>query len=785
MKIEGAPKPGLPSTIKEVQGEEELAGNTKEFLKTREFAKKAYENGRRAILAAVLSLSLFQNPASVEKTSRENSITAGHIDNLSGTLGKIFTPEQMEEYEESPVPLPGFLHDSFVQKKLIELDALFDISPENIREISENGEEFFLLITNTGAWEAIKKIRKNFPEGHKPGLDFLPLNNLDMLRNPKYVKGLEILAKIKMSEKRRYDFTEQIIRIADNPEAQKTLERLSSLGAQLDFSVLILTEFTAGHENELDVKTLNDFMDKNPNRNLLKNSKNAIGGLGLNELINDETGYWNNFFSNPKNKKGIEKLYSAGCDLSFILGLGREYVENIKDPDFLEIVSRLKILSEIGLLTLHEDSLFGGNEVSVMLECLSPYYDFKSGVGFKELREDLKNLSFTGDEPLSLEEVLMQPSISPQKEAVSNIFENLNRMVSPEDRNIEKFLQDPALSLVYRLGYQNKDNLPSFIKNFDNRGQVECVMWVARNMYVQGLTATPENFEKVFNETMKARLNPELLEESLFAGRNIAFFADNEKWKANNDRILTEDRFGTETAFRKINEQKPAQCILFKAEQDKESLKKVKEDFLSFISSKKNLTIVIDAHGSPTEISLTNGSFEESTGRTAEDKKNESVNYLELASALERRFDNGHVGTPILLGTNCFSQNFIRNLYGELIRINKEKKKNIPLPIACGTSEYGQPGFSSYPEEKPAGEYGNQFFYALFHGKERKKVKHLIELGVSDKTSSNVSVFIPPGKVENKKNNNKISKKTFYFQIAKKQSTLDKIHEMFHPEEEA
>ena len=255
-----------------------------------------------------------------------------------------------------------------------------------------------------------------------------------------------------------------------------------------------------------------------------------------------------------------------------------------------------------------------------------------------------------------------------------------------------------------------------------------------------------------------------------------------EKLEFGQNFIVDNKRFGTDTVLQKLKDQNPKNLTEFRANDTKESLLKTKKNFLSYISSHKDLTILVDAHGGPNGFFMSQG-LPDQVNDSNQSKENPSYDNLyisadELVSAFEKRYNNGYNDVPIFLESACFSQNFMRNVYAKLISLNKEKNKNISLPISAGVSEYGQYGFSDY-----LSNYGSFFLGALLQNKSSTKLKDIIVLEAQEHHgSSNISLFVPVHKTEKKPGKRK-TRKDIYFQIAKNnENPLDRIFALQYAE---
>jgi hypothetical protein len=728
-----------------------------------ELIKNLYKKGRVFILSTVLSLGLLKSipdkELSFQKTLIEKfDFSEEKEKEIVTTLNTIFTEEEANEYIENNKNITNFLLN--FPEEVIKLDDLYDVTPAILGQIDQQNveDELAKTLKDEKYLKVLEDIRGYFPEDYKPKADFLPLSEMKRLDNLEYVEGLKVLAELKMTGNSE-GFHKDISQISKNPKVYELLQKLSSLDAHLSFEIFFYIpaetyKYEAGSPYEETLKELTDFINDGTNNDIFKYIDGApIGHNEMYNIVSDTSGYWKNFYENPDNQSNIQILKDHGYTFNSFLSLGSEYMDHIQDDFFVEALVALS--AKVSKATI-------SSRLSRVFRQLEPYYDFKNTQGFIAFSDDLEKIDKISDIGNIDREV-----VSSRKDVNKNIFQALSQETYESQKLPYNFLQDPALKVVYELGYEDTVKIPEFLKGMPIRDKAEWIMRVSRNMNVRGLEITAANFEKVFYESVEMRLNPGVVDQDLFTNRNVAYFAHNERWQGG------QKRFGKDSTVVGLQRQKPKELSIFQADSTITSLFETKKKFLEYISSHSNLTILVDAHGSEFGFFMTEG-IPATNGKVSMEYKDRYVSFQELASAFEKRYDAGHKDIPIFLEDACFNQNFIRNLYGELMRINKEKRKTISLPVSAGVSEYGQYGFSE------GGDYGNVFLETLLSTKKSTKIKDIITLeasGLSSGINSNISIFVPYKEkqpVNNKQQKNK--KQSTYYQIAKnEQKPIDKI----------
>ena len=327
----------------------------------------------------------------------------------------------------------------------------------------------------------------------------------------------------------------------------------------------------------------------------------------------------------------------------------------------------------------------------------------------------------------------------------------LSDMASMQDPN--EFRKDPSLSIVRKLGYDDK--VPETIASLPDIQKAEWVMRTARAMYVMGLEPTAKNFDKTLKDIMEVSTEKEITNKKLFEGRSVALFAHNEEIdyvsenKNGSTKIdSTRDTFGRLDVQNGILRQKPHNFEMFKSQyHSSKHIEKTKDEFRKYVRSHKDLTLVFDAHGLPDGVFLDNYGSDDVTG----------LDFKSLALDLVTRYKNGFQDTAILIFTSCYSHDFIRNLYHEMDLQMQKEQLDIPLPVAIGTTEYGQVGLGF-----PALPYGSPFFERIL-SEQGTTVGDVLKVEAEHSGSGvmqNISVFVPWQITSSKK------PKGSYFQIA-------------------
>lgn len=358
---------------------------------------------------------------------------------------------------------------------------------------------------------------------------------------------------------------------------------------------------------------------------------------------------------------------------------------------------------------------------------------------------------------------------SATKEQPHGFVDLLLSETSVTDRNYKEFEKDPSLSIVRSLGYDTV--VPEILAKLPDVEKAEWVMRTARTMSVTFAEVTEENFNETLKEIMEAASNKEIVETKLFAGRNVAIFANNETMKKEKVTKLDENlysvkrlnedddlskkvgdnsRFANKEVQKGIASDHPKELKVFRPERKIEDIPKNTEEFLEYIKTHDNLTLVFSGHGSLFDqivsaseqfTDLPPGALTKDNMLTGEYLENEYRSELRpeiLAAALIERYKKGLRDTPILIFQSCYNQNFARALYLHLMA------EGGPVPIIIGTSEFGQYGFTDGDLPSRSSFWDNLLFKK--GSATPTTIGDVMELEMEHgKTGmqSNISIFIP------------------------------------------
>ncbi len=645
----------------------------------------------------------------------------------------------------------NFLFDHDLMERMVKIDQFFDISPEFLLQHFAHNHDLKLLIKSpqfdADIFPQILHVHELIPQtGEKHSSGFIDINNgFRDLNNPTYHKALSfIFTKNFHPSNSQFNLSESIINIYSNESLRQFVDHLSSKDIFFD-------ETISWCSSDPDINVLSS-PKKYENFLELFNEKFPISNAEL-QIITSSNKYTDDmkiYIKNSDFLKRLDKIKDQGLDFRPMLHVKSETIQNIIDnKKFLEayvflaknfIINRDGYDNVDNILSWYTS---GGDINTEKMES-----DFQ----WRKEKTGISNISY-------FYEKLMNENINDFKHVV------LSSEVAQE-RHIDEFSKDPAFHfIIERLNVLKMT--PEYLKKFPDKEQKEWILRVARNMYISDIKPTESNFEQIFKKTLEMRNNQEILEQSLFAGRNVALFAHNEKW-SEKEKF---DRFGTSSTISALKAQSPENLTVFKAiENTEQNLIDQKRRLLDFLSNHDKITLVVNAHGGADAIYFTNG-VPNKEGVIDKQNDFDYVTVNDLVLTLEQRFDNGHTDVPILIFSSCYNQDFIRSLYDNIIHINDVKKKSIPIPIMCGSTEYGQFGFSDYDSK-----YKDRFLEAILDNKTNTKIKDLIEIEEHAKEKNiitNPSLFIPI-KEDITNPNNKNSKKEVYFQIAEVQDKMKK-----------
>ncbi len=768
--------------IMEAQAQDTLIEKKEHFL-TPERIKAIYERGRVFILATIISMGMFPAEKSGKERLYENftekfkNIPPGEGRKIFEDINEILKLEESSMYfaQDEDSTLPKVILDRHAREVMIKLSSMFQFTSWDVELTfgDDDDEKKILKIDDEILWKKLEELRNDFPRGMKPGISSTPYNNIEYLNDPIFFQGLKRLTRIGMTTGVGYCGKEKIQKVATDDSLYELLKKLNSSNTRFTAEV-VQGIVVAGEKPEqmeedhwqslLDRRpNLEKFLQSSPNTKVLEYGKGVELGIGeLEDIMNDETGKYAKFFEDEKNQESIEFLNGIGYNFQSMMFLLRYDYENmINEPVFLDVLEKLKFINA-------NDDKF--TVWGYILSKNHPYYNFDTKEGLEVLRHDLtliKNENGELNDFYKLTDALNKSNEMHRKiddpVMERNIFDKLKTESDTTKKNWENFSEDPALEIVYKLGYHKK--VPKYLDTINQFTKADWIMRVARSMYIANTPITPESFEQTFYEIVGLRTDKELIEKSLFKNRNVALFAHNEKYGESKKNSLDKyeiknignSKFGKSAVRNAILQQNPIDLTTFRAENTPESLIKTKKLFLEYVASKENLTIVADAHGGKNAIYFTQGIPKGSDSKSSDlAQASEYVTTNELASAMEERYDKNIKDIPIILLTSCYDQDFIRKLCEEIIEINSQKGKDIPLPIASGDAEYGQYAYSTYDD------FGSEFIGLILKNKAETKVKDIIEIENNHGLITNISLFVPFSKEIKGYNNKKVKQKVFY-----------------------
>jgi hypothetical protein len=791
-KIEGK----RPEPIVETENQDTSIEKEGNFL-TPEKIKAIYERGRLFILATIISMGMFPAEKSGEEGLYDNfeakfkNIPPGKGHIIFDDINKILKLKEASIYfaEDSDSALPTAILDDHAREVMIKLSSMFEFKSWDVDvNFGHNEDEKEIIkIDNENLWKKLEELRKEFPLGATPDVSSIPYSRPEYLNDPIFFQGLKRLASIEMATDAEFCNKEEIKKVATDDSFYELLKKLNSSNTRFTAEVVGTLAVTGEKPEEVTQQywqslldrrqNLEKFLTSGPNRKVLEYGQGVELGMSvLEDIMDDETGKYVKFFEDKKNQKSIEFLDQNGYNFESMMFLLRSDYENmINEPAFLDVLEELKMIN------------INSDKFSVWFHLLSKndsYYNLDSKEGFEDLRDDLRRIRYYQLGDLNdfykvrdaLDERNEKYKKTDERVLKQNIFQPLTTQSDTAKENWDNFSEDPALNIVSKLGYQYKD-APKYLDALDEFTKADWVMRVARNMYITRMPVTPENFEQTFYEIVGLRTNKELLEKPLFKNRNVALFAHSERYgddkKYSSNKYVIKNKgnikFGKPAVRNAILQQNPINLTTFRAENTQESLAETKKLFLEYVGSKKNLTIVADAHGGKGQIFFTQGLPKKKEVKSSVSTQElEYVTTEELASALEQRYDKEIKDTAIILMSSCYDQDFIRDLCEKIMEINSQKKKDIPLPIASGDAEYGQYAFSAY------NDFGSEFLALLLTNKFETKIKDIIQIESGEDKITNISLFVPFTK-ETKDNNKKTIKQKVFYQITHTPTTpLDK-----------
>lgn len=573
---------------------------------------------------------------------------------------------------------------------------------------------------------ALSEIKAAEKENFDASFSIVPIKKIDRLRDPQYVENMKKIVSLGFE---RVGSNPKII----NDTLQRNLQKISNLAPNIRFDGSVLYY----DQNKIGINDSFPRIKENLNNSYITNS--FLYDVGN---YNPKMAKWEVFFSDSKNKALFSILQHEGYGLSSFSSL--VYQQGSIDS-FFQDEGNLKFFIELAKRVKKSD--LNKREVMDLLCYCKDYYAHGKYDSLENILPDI--IEVTNKEPgLSIDELITRIG---KIGVYKNIYLPLVQETPQEYRLETEFFEDGALRYVRKLGYHKEP--PKILAGMSQREQASWIMQTCRAMETMDAECTDSAFHVMLQSIMETRSNPEILDMSLFAHRNVVMMAHNEKYstadienKSNGDQMITvvhkveKDRFAKDSLITAINDQHPNELRLFKASQDLKNLSSQKEGFLNFIKTKKDLTIFIDAHGSPDAVSFSEGLPDDQGQVQGQDELN-SVSAREIANALIARFRSGITDKVILIDDACMNFAFIKNVYRYIYYNNEQYQESVPLPIAVGMSEMGQYGFSSFESD-----YGSMFSENLLKGVANKRVTmgDILEIERDGKGMlSNISVFIP------------------------------------------
>lgn len=742
--------------------------NNKEKINFSESIKQIYKIGRRTILASFFTLGLINVEHSIDTShedivSIQNSfdkINSVQSEGLADDFSKILNAKELHglmmvlnsDHDNSEIQYYKFFFNPEVRKKIISINNEFDVSFGDIISIGHSQEIQELIASDNFNKEIIPKIkelRKLFSGNNNPPAQFIDIREgFKCLDNPDYPKALSFVL-----DKTYKPFNGRGKHTGTNIDKIYNSSYFKKLTGILDDRNIFFNESIAECDTVSQQQEFLNFLNDEKNRKVLSlfNEQSPLGGYEMKVMVNKDNfeSYWRPILEDAKFIKKLDTLEQYGFTLRNLFLMESNNVDKlIHQEDYFQGF----------MFFLKKESTSNSEYIIKTTESILSYYSDNKKVNLLDLEKDFDSITDSDDHLGDLNQKLLSTKWAPFNAVIS-------RTTNKNEVNLIQFAEDPAIKNVINKMELFK-NVPVCLNKFNPEEQKEWILRIARNMYISRLDPTIANFEQVFNETIRIRNNPELLEKSLFKNRNVLVFAHNEIYT--NPLIKGSDRtrFGNEKTLNAIESQKTNELYVVRSSLNTpEDLQEKKGMFFDYISKNKNLTVLIAAHGSPDAIFLTQG-VPDKNGKIAETGKEEYVSPNEFAMALEQRFDNGVKDVPIFIFESCYNQNYIRSLYGVIDEINSTKNKDIPYPIMCGSTEYGQLGYSEYNSN-----YRDMLSEAMLDGKKNTKIKDLIEIeaGAAQKgIITNVSLFVPVTEIAKEKK--EVSKESIvkkkYYQIA-------------------
>ncbi len=593
--------------------------------------------------------------------------------------------------------------------------------------------------------DAIAEITSVFPEGFKPGLDFLPVHEAKEFDDKRFVEGLKRAASVRF-EVGSYN-KENVFKFLKDTRRQVLFKKIASQNINISEGI-----------GDVPIEKIQTFASLDAN--VLKNFSGSSIDKKTIELFSDpsldkEKKEWLEIFSSVELKKNFEVLKESGYSIEEIMLVPASFIRSLLSNN-----ESLKTIMEF-TQTVGQDEFGGLNFFCDQTHwSIGKFLDITKPEGVKKFNEVLSSMMKDGEE-IDVDKIITKITQAVLGDRLASLTE-----MYPEGEkgaNISDLSQDPAFQLILKLGYNEK--APKDLEGLSYREQTEWIVRTCRNLYQLGLPATPENFSEYYHKGREFRENPSISQMPLFAGRDVALFAHNEmiedSLKAHTYIGDTVDmkRFGNDITVQGFRRQHPKSLEVFRAAQDLHDVKKIKSAFLEFIKTKSKATVVIDAHGNPHSFSFSEIPQKNENPSNENDKE---VSVPELARALIERSKNGHNEPLLFVTLACYNQDFIRNVSQYIDDYNRDSSGHVSMPIMVGTTEYGQYSFGDYSDK-----YRDRFNDALLSRPKGKPTTLGDIFKIEENTGkngihTNISIFVP---FTGKDKEGKV--KSIPFQIAK------------------
>lgn len=646
-----------------------------------------------------------------------------------------------------------FLHnfDSVMEERMVFLSSNFDIPmnflfDNNPPEIIKNT----IFDSRLDAFIEVTKSEKDVDNKYYTLdlLEFVTLSNQekDILQDPDFIQGAKIAKELDMSIG-HIDHLKVLSEVFEkNPDVANQVKMLKQ-----KFNISISTDVLTGMLQGMKIDVVG-------NKQLLELLHGEI--IRNQWTVEDVESYKNRYSTlaqDPVWRLSVKKLLESGFGLDEILE--PLLVEKYKSQSFVGLLSQIKHLGYGIRLYQFVQQVGDSSSSNSSLRTPSPtvfeYYRLDTEQGCEKFLYELKELNkinpyyyFTPQTFIS--DVKRIP-------VVTNMYADIDK--SNPKKLKEKFIKDPALQYIMDLGYDKR--VPDFLQILPELERKEWVLRTVRNMHIEGVPATEDNFKEYLTQTVLLRSNPEFTNMDVFKGRNVLCLAHNE----DGGERYQGDRFFNDAIQESILAQSPHLMEVYKGDTTTESLISAKSQFLDMVSKTKKMTIYFDGHGSEDNIYLSDGSVNMDGGIKVE-QETVSINTSELAESLIQQSKLGDNSRVIMISHACFSQNFIRTLY-EKLEAGGVKK----LPIIIGMSEYGQYSYSSFHSK-----FNDEFFEGMLkESSGATKIQDIIDL--EQKNSEiynmpfNISIFFPI------KNQNNSKKGEIHWQIAEAEYLKNKTDE--------